>query len=280
MDVVSGFTDASTAAATGNTTTTVVEIPPVPLANRRYVGICGIGCSAVLQLLFAFTNAFWMLWTQTGTQVFRGYSWIVASLYIMAGLETVAVCVEGGLSRTQSAYALSAVGFCASGLSAILLVTLLVAMWFDYDAKCREYTLLEDRILSAAYPYNCGDGTSGPLLAIWTGLYIVAFVLGPKAVLVCFACTRCGWHRSDYHATKAAAERGLQQRLLRDGNQASTDAVGALHATCTPRDLVPALLLIVGVGIAVSTGTAGLFINAQRPAPAGSCPGSLFQHPD
>jgi hypothetical protein len=276
--VVSGFTDAPNAAAAGNTA--VIDRPqgivPVPLANRGcLVGSCGIGCSIFLQLSFAFANAFWMLWTSTGTQVFRGYSWIVASLYVLAGLETVAVCAEVGSSRTQAAYALSAVGCAASSLSAAVLVAFLVAVRLDYGTKCDEYKLLEDRVLSAAYPYNCGDGTGGPLLAIWTGVYIVGLVLMPKVTLACFACARCGWHRSDYSVAKAAATGGLQQPLLRGSNQVPQAAdPAATRATCTHRDLVPSLLLAVAVATAVATATAGLFISAQRPAPEGSCPGS------
>jgi hypothetical protein len=214
-----------------------------------------------------------MFWALTGTQVFRGYRWIVASLYVVAALETAAVCAEVGSSRTQAAYALSAVGCAASGLSAGVLMAFLVATWLDYGAKCDEYKLLEDRILTAAYPYNCGDGTGGPLLAMWTGLYVFGLVLIPKVTLACFACARCGWHRSDYSIAKAAAAGGLQQTLLRDGSQApSTDLEG--RATCTCKDFVPSLVLAIAVATAVGTATTGLFISAQRPAPEGSCPGS------
>lgn len=270
---VTGFSDAASAAAAGDTAVVDREIRPVPLAHRGcLVSSCGVGCATCLQLVFAFMNAFWMLWTSTGGTVFRGYSWIVASLYALAAVEAVATCVEFASARTQAAYALSAVGSAASALSVALMVFFLVAIRLDYTAKCEDFELLEDRVLSAAYPYDCGADTGGPLQATWTGLYIVAFMLVPKLVITIFTCARCCWHRFDHNAAKAAQAGGLQQSLLPGSNQPQPSA--AMATACAASDTIPALLLGVLAAVAVSTATAGLFINAQRPAPSGSCPGS------
>ena len=279
--IVTGFTTATTAAQVGNTAVRVNGLQSVPLAQRgSCFASCGIIGTLVLQFFFAFANAFWFLWTQTGGETFRGYGWIVASLYALTLVEIVSACIEFGSSRTQASYALSSVGAAASGLSALLLLSLLLAMKLDYGAKCDDFKQLEDRAFSAAYPYNCGDVSSGPLLAAWTVTYLLVMVVLPKLLAFCFVFARCGWHRFDHMNLKAAAGGGLDP-LLGTVPQSSDAAVAASAARCTPSDWAPALVLALLATTALSTGFAGLFINGQRSAP-GHCPGPAanFTDPD